>query len=148
MSVRTASPYQEHAVSTAEPVKLVEMLYEGAVRFILRGKQSIEEQDAEAAHNNILRAFAIVAELRATLNLAEGGEIAANLERCYEYVLYLLQEANINKQQQQLDDALRVIQPLLDAWRQGVTPRPETLPLPAAPAPAPLANRGKLDLTG
>jgi flagellar protein FliS len=147
MSVRTASPYQEHVVTSAEPIKLVELLYEGAVRFILRGRQSIADGDIEGAHNNILRAYAIVAELQATLNLSEGGEIAANLERCYEYALFLLQDANIRKVQQPLDDALRVIEPLLEAWRQGVS-QTSGNGVPAAAAAAALAGRGKLDLTG
>ena len=155
MSVRAASPYQEHVVTTADPLKLVELLYEGAVRFILRGRQSISDGDTEGAHNNILRAYAIVAELQATLNLAEGGEIAANLERCYEYALFLLQDANVRKAQKPLDDALLVIEPLLDAWRRGVSGAGAASSAPSTAssaangaAAAALANRGKLDLTG
>jgi flagellar protein FliS len=149
MSVRTASQYQELAVTTAEPVKLVVLLYEGAVRFILRAKQSIAEADTESAHNNILRAYAIVAELQATLNIAEGGDIALNLERCYEYVLHLLTEANMAKTPGQLDLALQVIEPLLEAWRRNASGCDPTAANSAATsAAAALASRGSLDLTG
>ena len=44
-----------------------------------------------------MRAYAIIAELMATLNFDDGGEIAIQLEQCYDYMLFLLKEANIGK---------------------------------------------------
>lgn len=110
------NPYQQNAVEHADPVKLVGMMYEGALRFIRRAERSIAEGDPENAHNNIMRAYAIVAELMATLNFEHGGEIAVKLEQCYDYILHLLKEANIKKEAQLLDTASKMLEPLLTSW--------------------------------
>lgn len=110
--------YQATAVSQADPVKLVEMMYEGAIRFIRIAQRRVEARDMEGAHNGILRAYAIVAELMATLDFEQGGEISARLEQCYEYVLHLLKEANIHKDPELLAEALTMLQPLLDTWHE------------------------------
>lgn len=113
--------YQATAVTQADPVKLVEMMYEGAVRFMRIAQHCIEQGDMEGAHNGILRAYAIVAELMATLDFEQGGEIAARLEQCYDYVLHLLKEANIKKDPAMLKQAQEIIEPLLESWRDAFT---------------------------
>ncbi|MBN2082578.1 flagellar export chaperone FliS [bacterium] len=109
--------YRETAVTQADPIKLVEMLYEGAIKFMRMGQKAIADGDPETAHNNILRAYAIVAELMATLDFDEGGEIATRLEQCYDYTLHLLKEANIKKDGELLDQAVQMIEPLLASWK-------------------------------
>jgi flagellar protein FliS len=130
--VPDTNPYQVQQVESADKLKLVELLYEGALRFMRRAAEAIEQRDPEAAHHAILRAYAIVAELQATLDMEQGGSIAVNLERCYDFVLSRLKDANINKQLQPLDDAISVIEPLLSTWKQahnsGSPERLATLP--------------------
>jgi flagellar secretion chaperone FliS len=115
------NPYQQNAVEHADPVKLVGMMYEGALRFIRRAEKSIADEDYENAHNNIMRAYAIVAELMATLDFEHGGEIAVNLELCYDYVLHLLKEANMKKEAGSLNIARMMIEPLLESWNDAFT---------------------------
>jgi flagellar protein FliS len=118
MTADLYNSYRASAVAQAEPVKLVEMMYEGAIRFTLRAKKAIAGADPEEAHNNILRAYAIVAELMATLDFEQGGEIATRLEQCYDFVLHLLKEADIRKEAPLLDQVLGVLEPMLDTWRE------------------------------
>ena len=113
--------YQATAVTQADPLKLVEMMYEGAIRFMRIAQHCISQGDMEGAHNGILRAYAIVAELMATLDFDQGGEIAARLEQCYDYVLHLLKEANIKKDAALLKQAQEMIEPLLESWRDAFT---------------------------
>jgi flagellar protein FliS len=116
MTAGQYNQYQQSAVEQAEPVKLVGMMYEGALRFIRRAEKRIADGDPEGAHNNIMRAYAIIAELMATLDFNQGGEIAVKLEQCYEYLLHLLQEANIKKDAAMLQQARTLIEPLLATW--------------------------------
>lgn len=118
MAADSYKQYQQNVVTQADPVKLVELMFEGAIKFIRIAAKAIDEQDPEGAHNSILRAYAIVAELLATLDFEHGGEIAARLEQCYDYVLHLLKEANINKDREQLEQALSLLTPLLETWHQ------------------------------
>lgn len=116
MAAGVRNPYQTNAIEHADPVKLVGLMYEGALRFIRRAQKAIADSDPEGAHNNIMRAYAIVAELMATLDFKRGGEIAAKLEQCYDYVLHLLKEANIKKDPAALATACALFEPLLATW--------------------------------
>ena len=94
------NPYQQYrttAVETASPVQLVTMLYQGVLRFTLRGIQGIEQGNVQQAHDGLTRAQAIIMELAAHLDMAAGGEIAQNLNTLYLYTHQRLVEANCQK---------------------------------------------------
>lgn len=110
--------YQESAITQSDPVRLVEMMFEGAIKFTNQAIMAIDNQDMEAVHNCILRAYAIVAELMATLDFEQGGDIAIKLEQCYDYILHLLKEADVKKEKPQLAQVLKVLEPLLTTWRE------------------------------
>jgi len=160
MTADLYNSYRASAVAQAEPVKLVEMMYEGAIRFTRRARKAIAAADPEAAHNNILRAYAIVAELLATLDFEQGGEIAVHLEQCYDFILHLLKEADIRKEAALLDQVLRLLEPMLDTWREAFsTGKPAangngngsvagSAESEAAPAGAKPPGRTPLDITG
>jgi flagellar protein FliS len=133
--------YQATAVTQADPVKLVEMMYEGAIRFMRIAQHCISQGDMEGAHNGIIRAYAIVAELMATLDFEQGGEIAARLEQCYDYVLHLLKEANIKKDATLLKQAQEMIEPLLESWRDAFSNGAEEPPAAGGIATPPVREQ-------
>jgi flagellar protein FliS len=112
------NPYHAQKIENASPVKLVGLLYDGFLRFAHSALAALDRQDFEAAHHAILKAYAIAAELQATLDLERGGEIAVNLERCYDFVLRQLTEANIRKSSTEIENCIRVVEPLAAAWCQ------------------------------
>src|SRR4051794_32490327 len=89
--------YRQTQAQTAAPGELVVMLYRGAIRFVATAVEAIDKRDVEAAHTNLLKAQAIVAELLGTLDPERGGEIARNLASIYEYLNRRLMEANLRK---------------------------------------------------
>ncbi|MEP0814237.1 MAG: flagellar export chaperone FliS [bacterium] len=108
--------YAESRILTAEPERLVLMMYEGALRFLRMARAAALEGRVEDCHNSILRAYAIIAELMATLDRERGGEIAANLERSYEFMLYRLREADIEKDPRLIESVEKLLEPLAEAW--------------------------------
>ncbi len=124
-----SNQYHENSVSQADPTQLVQMMYDGVVKFCNRAIKSIDDKEPEAAHNNIMRAYAIIAELMATLNFEDGGEIAIQLEQCYDYMLFLLKEANIGKDKSKVEKVLVLMEPLQKAWSDAF----EGKPVPAVP---------------
>jgi flagellar protein FliS len=110
--------YRETTVSQADPITLVALLYSGALRFVKAAELAIEESSPEAAHNAILRAYAIIAELMATLDHEQGGEISRGLEQCYDFMLYQLREADIAKDARPLGEVAVMLQQLSEAWKQ------------------------------
>lgn len=111
--------YQRNQIETADGGKLLLMLYEGALRFLGQGRKALAEGDLEVANNSLLRAQDIVAELISSLNL-EAGEVAVGLFRLYEYMHYLLVEANIKKRPEPLEQVEKMLLELKGAWKEAL----------------------------
>ena len=110
--------YQSAQTDTAGPAQLVLMLYDGALVRLEIATESIEAGNAEAAHNALVRAQAIVDELNVTLDVDKGGEVAANLRDIYLYCSTRLVEANLAKDTTIVAEVARLLQGLRDAWDQ------------------------------
>ena len=108
--------YQEQAVRTASPDKLIIMLFDGAIRFAGKAKQAIEEKNFEEAGKAIYRCEDIIDYLINTLNPAI--PIAADIEKMYEYIQYNFVQANISKDPMYLDEALIYLRDFRETWKQ------------------------------
>lgn len=109
--------YLEVQVATAPPEKLVLMCYDGIIRFLNQAQQTLARGDLEGGHTSIVRAQAIIAELKGSLNM-EMGEIPQNLARIYDFLHKHLVEANIQKDAGKVSEALRVATGLRGAWEE------------------------------
>ena len=112
------SAYRKVDVETASQGKLIVMLFNGAIQRAEEAKRQMGRGKIVSVHNNLLRAQAIIGELRNALNMKAGGEIARNLDRIYEYLQHLLIEANIQKQPQPIDDAIAYMTTMRDTWQE------------------------------
>ena len=125
------SSYRQVATQTATPGQLVLMLFDGAIRFLERARLGFEETDPLAfnlaVNNNIQRAQAIIHELNSSLNLAAGGEVAANFQRLYDYMDDRLMESNFKKSETGINDVLRRLGVLREAWAEMLRRRGEDL---------------------
>lgn len=114
--------YQQVATQTAPPGQLVLMLYEGAIRFVERALGGFKLEDPaefnETISNNILKAQDIIFELNVTLNIQDGGELAMTLRQLYDYMGRKLTEANLQKAMEPLEEVLKRMTVLRDAWAQ------------------------------
>jgi flagellar protein FliS len=123
VSSRAASAYQrvniETAVSQADPHQLVNMLFEGLLKNVGAARAAMARGDIATKGMLINKAVRIIDEaLKPALNLAQGGDIAANLNGLYGYCSLRLTEANLRNDDAALADVIRVIEPLADGWKQ------------------------------
>jgi len=112
--------YQQNSIQVESPFKLVEMLYEGILRFTTRARRSIEKNDIEKRVYWINRASAIFTELIHTLDYDNSPEIAEYLNGLYAYQLQLLGEANAQNEISKLNTVNGVVKGLLEAWRESI----------------------------
>jgi flagellar protein FliS len=110
--------YFETQTNTAGPGELVVMLYKGATRFLASAIEAVEAKDIQTASNKFLLAQAIVTELIDTLDMKQGGELAQNLGRIYEYMNFRLVDANLRKDAEPAREVDRLLRELLPAWEQ------------------------------
>ena len=116
--------YQRGQVGSANPLRIVLLLYEGAVRFSRQAQESFEEPGLRG--HALGRAPAIVSELLSALDHEQGKEIEQNLDGLYHYVLVAITRANVGLERPALDSAINVLGTLLEGWRaieaRGVAP--------------------------
>ena len=105
------------AVETADPHRLILMLFEGARTAIVLARAHMERGEIAEKGAAISRAVDIVANgLAASLNVTEGGDLAERLAALYEYIAKRLIWANLNNNLAALDEANALLGELQSAW--------------------------------
>ncbi len=110
------NPYLRNAVMTARPEQLQLMLYDGAIRFASQAREAIEKREIENSFNLLTRAQNIVREMENGLRHEVAPEICAQMASLYRFVFSRLVDANVNKDVQAVDDALKVLQHQRETW--------------------------------
>jgi flagellar protein FliS len=121
----TAAPlrsYQTIATQTAPPGQLVLMLYEGAIRFLERALVGFQHKDPlefnSTINNNVIRSQEILNELNNSLDLQQGGDLAATLRGLYGYMDRQLTLSNRRKSPEGIRDTIKLLSVLRDAWSE------------------------------
>lgn len=109
--------YAQNNIGVESPEKLVQMLYEGVLRFNMQAKRSINDADIERRTYWINRSNAVISELINVLDYSQG-DVALYLAGLYQRQLVLLLEANIHNDSAKLDEVNQVMKGLLEAWRE------------------------------
>ena len=128
--------------TTHDQHELVSMMFEGTLESVVRAKGAIQQGDTATKVAEIGRAVRIIQEgLRTSLDLENGGELAANLANLYDYCVMRLTQANAASDTTLLDEVASLIKPVAEAWRQmrtgADTKAPDTPAELHAPATAP-----------
>ena len=118
-----ARAYQTQSILTASPGQLVLLLYDGALRFMAQARAAFalpadDLSRIQKINTSLLRAQAVILELRANLDPKAGGELAGNLDRLYDYHLRRLQECNLRKDEAPLIEVERLVRSLREAWAE------------------------------
>ncbi|MEA3486414.1 MAG: flagellar export chaperone FliS [Thermodesulfobacteriota bacterium] len=117
--------YRQTEISTADRGRLVVLLYEGAINFLKKAKNDVQEGNVEAKCNNITRAQDIIQELNNSLKMDEGGEIAGNLRSLYFFMERYLVKAKIERDGiKKMDEVITMLTSLYDVWVEILT-KPE-----------------------
>lgn len=81
-------------VAEASPHRLIQMLMEGGLERMAQAQGAMMREQAPLKGELISKSIAIIGGLREALDPTQGGEIAMNLDRLYEYMIARLIEAN------------------------------------------------------
>ncbi len=125
--------YLKTQVTTVDGVRLIVLLYEGAIKFLLTAQEGIGEKDVVKRHNHINRTLDIITELKNALNFSQGGEIAKSLNALYLFMQRHLTMANIENDAQKVQEVINILSSLKEAW-EAIASRPEVRKTTEAPA--------------
>ncbi len=109
--------YAQNNIGIESPAKLIEMLYEGVLRFNAQAKKAIKDGDIEKRVYWLNRSTAVITELISILDMKQG-DVSGYLEGLYNYEIQLLTEAGIEKNSDKIDECSNVFKSLLEAWRE------------------------------
>jgi flagellar secretion chaperone FliS len=109
--------YQQQAILTATPGRLVVMLYDGALRFLFQSAAGMREGLYPQADEKLRRAEAIVNELLVTLDMSQG-EISERLQAIYVFSNRLMMEARLERDADKLDSVRELLAELREAWNE------------------------------
>lgn len=124
------NPYLKNQIETSSPEQILILLYDGAIKFLNQAKIGIQKKDIELTHNNLIKAQNIISELRDTLDMEIGGELANNLYALYNYFNKRLVQANIKKEIEPVNEVLEHLRGLRDTWKQAIIKKREEEQLP------------------
>ena len=111
------SAYTQNNIGIESPQKLIEMLYEGVLRFNMQAIKAMENEDIEKRTYWINRSIAIFSELLNSLDF-EQGDVAHYLSGLYTYQIQSLIEANRDNDTEKVHKVTEVVKGLLEAWRE------------------------------
>lgn len=120
MSTNAYNAYRTAGISTADPITLTTMLYDGALKAIKKARMYSRDGNRERFLDEAQRAHLIIGELMATLDHEKGGELAGQMSAIYAYCIRCLIQASLGDVAK-LDEAETHMSRIADAWKQAAS---------------------------
>lgn len=108
--------YANNKIMTASPAELTLMLYEGAIKFTNIAIEGTVEKNVQKVHDNIMKVEHIIEEFQSTLD--HKYPIAKDFDEVYNYLMMRLQEANMKKDKEILEEVLKHLRTMRDTWKE------------------------------
>ena len=117
MNNNARAAYLDASVTTADPQRLLIMLYDRLVLDVKRGIEAQREHRYDEASTQLLHAQEIISELRASLEVDvwEGG---TQLAAIYDWLFGELVRANVGRDVAVTEACLSIVEPLAQTWRE------------------------------
>jgi flagellar protein FliS len=120
MIASAASKYREVQAQTSTPGELLLALYDGLFRFLAGAKHCLEAGDRAKGAQFVTKSHAIVSELLLALDFSQSPELCRRLSSVYDFCMSRLTQANMTGDATKVDEVIRVLTPLREAWRIAV----------------------------
>lgn len=118
MTQAAVSRYQQNDVSSMSPAKRVVFLYGQVLVNLRQAGRHLTARDIEPRARCLLRAQDIIAELLASLDLEQGGQIALNLAHLYGWMLTEIAAVDRKQDAARLERLVSLVADLHGAWDQ------------------------------
>lgn len=114
----TSNPYAMYRnveATTADPITLTTMLYDGCVKALKKAALHLETGNRSGFNDETNRAYLIIGELVSTLDMSQG-ELATNLAGVYGYCMRLIVESSLGDVDK-LREVEKHITTIATAWK-------------------------------
>jgi flagellar secretion chaperone FliS len=104
------------SVAGADPHRLVLMLMDGVLERLAIARACMERGDIARKAQLLHNCTTLIAELRGSLNLKDGRELARNLSDLYEYMARQLLRANAENKPEIIGEVISLLAEVRGAW--------------------------------
>lgn len=112
---KAAAAYQNEQFENAPPLKILQMLNEGAIRFL---RVALGKEITDPAYRDyVRRADDIVSELRASLDHGPNPALSENLENLYLFMQRELSRAILDGEKDGIEHSIQILTTLLEGWK-------------------------------
>ena len=118
---RSQNTYLETEILSYDPTKLIQVLYDLCIRSVRSAMECIGTKDIPGRTYHVNRAFEVLVELQNSLNFDQGGEIAKNYSRLYDYCQRRLLKGNVAQSSEILAEVASLLSDLQESWQAVVT---------------------------
>jgi flagellar secretion chaperone FliS len=108
--------YQQQALVGATGVEMIVALYDGAIRFLYRAMQCVEEDDVRGRRIAVKKVLDILTYLQARLRPDLGGTVVASLADFYSTMFTMTLEASHLESKQQFQEVISFVRNVREAW--------------------------------
>ncbi len=115
-----ASQYQKVNVTSevldADPHRLIQLLMEAALTRMAQAKGAIQRKDMEEKARLLGRVNEIIQTLQSSLDHNQGGDLAGNLDRLYDYMIRRIIEASSHNDTDMIDEVMGLMLEIKTGW--------------------------------
>jgi flagellar protein FliS len=108
---------RESAIIASDPHTIITMLFNGIFESISVAKGAIERKELELKSQQLSKAMSILRSLQDCLDHDLEPKISDNFSLLYGYCIEQLTEASVSLDTSTLDDVVKLLKPLGDAWQ-------------------------------
>ena len=116
MAYNIQNKYLENEILQADPVKLVRILYRGAIDAVDTARMHLRNGAIRERSRQIIKALEIIHELLRSLDHTAGSQISRALSEIYVYMTHRLIEANAGQIDAPLAEVNQLLTTLLEGW--------------------------------
>ncbi len=117
---RHLQTYRRTHTETIDSATLLIMLYQGAIDFVRQARESLARNNMADKGYFVMKALAIISELRISLDVKVGGDVALNLEQLYLFMLDQLTLGNLNNDPEPFTQVIELLAILKEGWTEAV----------------------------
>jgi flagellar protein FliS len=113
--------YKQNQVLCASPAELILLLFDEGLRTLKKADAAFALETPErfeTINRHLLHTQDVLMELSLSLDLEKGGEVAANLQRIYDFMIRHLSLANREKIIQPVIEVHHLLTTLRSAWQE------------------------------
>ncbi|WP_457639915.1 flagellar export chaperone FliS [Persephonella sp.] len=111
------SAYVKNMENVESKEELVVKVFEEIISLLNIAVYAVEEGDIKTKAENLTKVTDAIAILQASLDMENGGEIAQNLSKLYDFCIEELLKANITNDKEKIRNVIEVLTPVYEGFK-------------------------------